>query len=56
MASFKSGHFTTGIGEWGREFVIPLYSLVGESSNWPGCGCGGKEKDPYPGRKHTRHI
>ena len=56
MASFKPGHFTTGSGEGLREFVIPLRGLVGESSNWSGCDCGGKEKDPYPGGKHTRHI
>jgi len=41
-------------GEWGREFVIALLGLVDESSNWSGCNCGGRERDPYPGRKHTR--
>jgi hypothetical protein len=42
--------------EWGREFVISLLGLVGASSNWSGHNCGGKENDPYHGRKHTRHI
>jgi hypothetical protein len=46
------GHFTAR----SREFLISLLGLAGESSNWSRCDCDGQEKDPYSGRKHTRHI